>query len=292
LAKKNRWSLRVDDQILFVDDLEVGGVALQHNARPDQMPYIHPLRIADGRACLTEDSPWHHPHQHGIQLAFSKVNGCDFWVQAKQRPDHLVGSIVPSQPRILSDDPPTWTIETIWQHANGTNLLAGQQIWTWSKLENMHLLDLDWTLLSLSSVNIAKHPYGGLFIRMPFRISTGAVAFNSAGQRDSATEQQPARWVDVHMPLEHPYQRPDGTIDHRVMHGGIAVLDHPDNPAHPSRWRVDYQRGINPCPCNLDSIDLSAGEKLRLRYRLVLHNEPLPASDIEALWNGYSKEVN
>ncbi len=285
-----RWSLRVERSSLFVDDLAIDRVVLQHNARPGHMPYIHPLRIGDGRACLTEDSPWHHPHQHGIQLTFARVNGCDFWVQAGQRPNHEVGLIEPSTPRIVSTEPPAWTIETIWKHADGSHLLAGRQTWSWISTGELQLLDLDWTLLSLTDVNIEKHAYGGLFVRMPFRISVGAIAFNSAGQRDGDTEQQAATWVDLHMPLEYPYQRPDGSIDNRVIHGGIAVLDHPGNPGHPVRWRVDYQRGINPSPGSVRDIDLPAGSALRLRYRLVLHSDPLPAERIDELWAAYAQE--
>ena len=61
----SRWNLRAENDCLFVDDTSLGKVVLQHNARPGMMPYIHPLRTADGSICLTADSPWHHPHQHG-----------------------------------------------------------------------------------------------------------------------------------------------------------------------------------------------------------------------------------
>ena len=157
MSTNSQCQLRVENDCLFVDDVALGRVILQHNARPGIMPYIHPLRIADenGILCLTEDSPWHHPHQHGIQIALTGVNGCDFWHYPGQRADQMVGTIESSLPRILSMEPPTWRIETIWRHKDGTHLLAEQQDWSIRPLEtttsdSLTLLDLDWTLRAIT----------------------------------------------------------------------------------------------------------------------------------------------
>ena len=71
----SRWRLRTNNNCLFVDNISHGKIILQHNARPNLRPYIHPLKLADGSVCLTEDSPWHHPWQHGVQTGFHGVNG-------------------------------------------------------------------------------------------------------------------------------------------------------------------------------------------------------------------------
>ena len=91
---------------------------LQHHARPGIGSYIHPLRIAVGHLCLTEDSPWHHPHQHGIQTRFVGINGSDFWHFPGQRPGQTLGRINPGSPRVTATAPPRWTIEALWQHAD------------------------------------------------------------------------------------------------------------------------------------------------------------------------------
>ena len=129
------WRLRTENSCLFIDDISLGKVVLQHNARPGLRPYIHPLRIEDGQACLTEDSPWHHPWQHGIQTGFHGVNGCDFWLDPGQHPDLVIGTIEAGPPRIVGREPPCWEIEAIWRHADGSYLLVERQTWSLHRMD-------------------------------------------------------------------------------------------------------------------------------------------------------------
>ena len=280
MSNSSRWQPRIENGCLFIDDTEQGGVMLQHNLRPGVGSYIHPLRIAG--ACLTEDSPWHHPHQHGIQTWFVGVNGSDFWHYPGRRPGQAVGRIDPGPPRIVGTEPPRWTIEALWQHADGSHVLADRQDWSLQGAGELLLLDLDWTLQAIPAVRIEPYQYGGLYVRMPYRSYLGGTVINSAGQRDADGEQQAAAWADVHLPLEQPAR--NGS---RVT-AGIAVCDHPANPGHPARWRIDGQRGINPAPSIAGAIELAPGEALRLRYRLIAHHGPLPAERIAELWAAYA----
>ena len=56
----------------------------------------------------------------------------------------------------------------------------------------MQLLELDWTLLALTGVELEHYAYGGLYVRMPYRDGYGAEVINSAGQRDDDAEHQAA----------------------------------------------------------------------------------------------------
>ena len=276
MAKASRWNIRVNNNCLFIDDVLSSRVVLQHNARPGLRPYIHPLRLKDGRSCLTEDSPWHHPWQHGISTGFHGVNNCDFWLDPGQHPSMVIGTIEPKTPKILSMDPPKWSIEATWYHANGSELLAEQQTWSLQEDNDYLFLDLDWTLQAIPDIHVAQDEYGGLFIRMPFRSKIDTKVLNSTGLQDAATEQQAAEWLSLHMPLEN-----------NEFGGGITVLDHPENPQHPTKWRVDHQRGINPAPCIPSAIDLAAGAVLNHRYRLILHEEKLAVEQINNLCATY-----
>jgi hypothetical protein len=272
-----RWHVHTESDCLFVVDSKSNSVVLQHNAHPGLRPYIHPLRGPDGKSCLTEDSPWHHPWQHGVSTGFHGVNGCDFWFDPGQRPGQVIGTIEPSTPRILDKESPRWTIEALWRHDDGAELLAEAQTWSLKSTDGLLHLDLDWTLRAIPDIKIEQGAYGGVFLRMPFRKSCNARVANSAGQQGDDTEQQPASWVDLTMEVN------DGNAA-----GGISILDHPDNPGHPAHWRVDGQRGINPAPCIPGPIDLPAGQTILHRYRLVLYENLLVPEEIHREWNAYA----
>jgi hypothetical protein len=275
----SQWNLRIVNNCLFIDEVDSERVVLQHNARTGLRPYIHPLRGPDGVACLTEDSPGHHPWQHGIQTGFHGVNGCEFWEDPGQRPGKSIGNIEPRAPRVVSDNPPGWVVESVWRHFDGGFLLAERQNWFLRPEGRELYLDLDWRLQAIPDVKIVQHPYGGFFVRMPYREVSGASVLNSAGMADDDCEQQRAAWVDLFMPLERSEEG-----------GGITVCDHPKNPGHPAFWRVDRNRGINPSPCIAGEIELSSGETLRHRYRLVLHMGRLSPEDLAKHWDRYVEQ--
>ena len=279
MSTTTRWNIRIDNGCLFIDEAESGRIVLQHNTRPGLRPYIHPLRGPDGQTCLTEDGPWHHPWQHGIQTGFHGVNGCDFWFDPGQRVDAIIGTIHPKLPRVENRETPRWTIEAVWRHENGTDLLRELQTWSIHPADDLLYLDLDWALQAIQDLHIDQGSYGGLFIRMPYRDERTASVVSSTGLKDHDTEQQPAAWVDLFMPVNR------GDVS-----AGISLLDHPDNPRHPAHWRVDGQRGINPAPCIPGPIDLAAGEALRHRYRMILHDGPLASVEIQEHWETYAGE--
>lgn len=270
------WNLRLENSCLFIDN-GLGRVVLQHNARQGMRPYIHPLHGPDGQVCLTEDSPWHHPWQHGIQTGFHGVNGCDFWFDPGQRVDQKIGTIEPVVPRILSTAPPQWEIEAVWRHEDGSFILIEKQKWSIRSVENLIYLDLDWKLQAILDVQIDQGPYGGLFVRMPYRKERGAKVMNSEGLVDDCCEQQAAAWVDLVMPFD-------------IDSAGISFFDHPCNPTHPTHWRIDNQRGINPSPCITGPIKMASGQAMRHRYRLVLHKVPFFGEQIQEHWECYVSE--
>ena len=55
---------------------------------------------------------------------------------------------------------------------------------------------------------------------------------------------------------------------------GITVIDHPDNPRHPTTWwvrnRANYAL-LHPSVCYYEPLQIAEGQSLLLRYRVVLH---------------------
>ena len=80
---------------------------------------------------------------------------------------------------------------------------------------------------------------------------------------------------------------------------GIAILDHPQNPRHPTHWMARGYGYCAACPFGLHSFDkeplgtgdltIAAGESVTFRYRLIFHEGSAPEANVEGLWQQYAK---
>lgn len=250
-----------------------GRQVLTQNAPPSRRPFIHPITAPDGIGVLTEDSPPHHVWQRGLYAGFNLVNGVGFW---REQPGD--GSFAPrlSGEPTASGNSAKWTVETPWTHPDGTTMLVETQRWRLEAGIDTYTLDLDWSLDARIDIEIGQFMAGGLFLRMPYSPERGARAINSEGQENQAAETQRARWVAVEMPIEG---RRDGA--------GIAIMDHPANPAHPTTWRVDNEFGISPSRVIAGSWRIARGTTEHYRYRVFVFCGSVPTEAIEASWGQF-----
>ena len=69
---------------------------------------------------------------------------------------------------------------------------------------------------------------------------------------------------------------------------GITIIDHPENPRHPTTWWTRNLKDfclLHPSPCYQEPFEVPQGEPLTLRYRLVLHEGPVDPDIVqEAGW--------
>ncbi|NIP96251.1 MAG: hypothetical protein GWO24_23595, partial [Akkermansiaceae bacterium] len=83
-------------------------------------------------------------------------------------------------------------------------------------------------------------------------------------------------WYDYTFELE------DGTK------AGVAVIDHKDNPT--TKWHNLLPIAmLNPCIVAPGEVKLGAGRPLVLRYRLVVHDGPVPVESVELAAKGYAR---
>jgi hypothetical protein len=252
---------------------------LVQSAEKGRRPFIHPILAPDSQGILTEDTPGHHPWQHGLYTGLNDVNGIGFWTEglhpATQDRDGTFHPL-PLTPAEIAGNRASWTVETEWRGPNGEPMLLETQRWTLTDEGEAYALDLDWSLAARTDLRFGQYPYGGLFLRMPYRRERGGRAVNSEGQANSEAESQRARWVAVEMPIEG-----------RDNEAGIAMMDHPDNPDHPVPWRVDGDLGIAPSRCIAGEWTLSQGETARFLYRLFIFCGTLKRDAIESHWNSF-----
>jgi len=75
---------------------------------------------------------------------------------------------------------------------------------------------------------------------------------------------------------------------------GIAILQHPSNPWYPSPWFTRNYGFFSPTPMNWPADDketrLKKGEKLKLRYRVLVHGGDTQQANIANLFETYKGE--
>lgn len=277
------WDEQAGEHLRIYRAGQADPLLVQH-AAPGLRPHLHPLRAPDDRGgTLTEDAPGHHPWQHGLYVGLNDVNGIGFWKEGGTdgtfHPEPLAPPVMEGGTAAAA----SWSVLTEWRVPNGDAVLREMQAWTLtdSPADSAYTLDLTWSLTPASgAVRFGAHQYGGLFLRMPYRPEIGGVARDSEKRENAAAEQQRARWVAVCLPL------PDRDIAAGPC--GIALLDHPGNPEHPTPWRVDNQLGVAPSRCIAGEWTLAPGETTTSRYRLLAFVGFIDDARIEAEWQRFA----
>jgi putative membrane-bound dehydrogenase-like protein len=218
----------------------------------DQRPFIHPLRAPGGGPVLTALRPSDHPWQYGVFTGHARANDIDFWHEKGWIRSRGLLSAAAHPDRVEITARSDW----LASRRGGERLLVEEQLITVHAPERAgrYLVDVEWRLTPDIEVTLEEYDYGGL-------------AFRPAAH----TDRRHAR------PSEAP-RRPWQGMSGRFGEGkeralaGVAILDHPENPNHPSAWRIDGQALINPAITATGAMILPAGRTAVFRYRLVVHS--------------------
>ena len=142
------------------------------------------------------------------------------------------------------------------------------------------VIDLELSAPS-SSTTLGKTPFGMVGVRMAKTIGVhdgGGLIRNSEGKvgEKGGVFWKPARWVDYSGPIS-PGES-----------GGITLLDHPDNPNHPSVFHVRDDGWMGASLTFDGPRTIEPGRPLRLRYGLYAHSGVPTAEAIAASWKAFA----
>jgi hypothetical protein len=76
---------------------------------------------------------------------------------------------------------------------------------------------------------------------------------------------------------------------------GLALLDHPDNPRHPTPWyviRSPVMGYMNAALLNDEPMNLEPGGRMTLRYRVIVHPQRWNAGHLKAACEEYWRSVD
>ena len=296
---------RHEDRIdVSIDGKAFTAYVFAGHRKPILFPVIGPGGAAMTRAWpMREDvagEPKDHPHHESIWFTHGAVNGADFWASHPRAGNekHRAADRIEHLETVACEGGPVGRLETRnrWARADGTVVCTDSRRLAFAAEDGVRTIDYAVTIhADHGPVTFGDTKEGTFGLRVPATLQTkdehgsrGAAGhiLNSEGLRDAAAWGQAARWVGYW-----------GPVDGRTV--GVAILDHPTNLRHPSRWHArDYGLvAANPfalhdftgAPAGSGDSTLPAGESRTFRYLVVLHEGETAAADIEGRWRRWAE---
>ena len=258
---------------------------------------FHPLNTPAGER-VTDLAPGDHHHHRGVFLAWHTMTfteKADFSVFGPTGPTHGWnisradfwgwGEFAPTQGRVIKNRKVDlvktdaqeavveihndWTINSRVVMTEKTTAKVREQ-------DGVYIIDLDYALTPQLDLTLDHTAFGGFCVRA-----------RNDGDSCYATAEGEVNLPDPHYSvpeLNWPAKKwYDYTI--KLQNGktiGVGTIDHSDNP--PSTWHNPrYVWMVNPCIVAAGPAQVSKGETLRLRYRLVVHDGPTPVELLNKL---------
>jgi hypothetical protein len=247
------------------------------SARPKT--YIHPLRAPNGFV-VTRDGPPDHVHHRGLFLAWSGVNGFDFWGEVNParhgviRHDHFE--------RLEAGNPAVLVALNRWVAEGETLLVERRTAWVFPPTEERTFLEWESELVAQEkpvTVDTLGHVYNGLGIRVARSMDGGRVLNANGTNTVQQANGEAARWCTY-------YGRMDET-----GWCGVAFFDAPDNPRHPTPYFVMSRPFgfLSAAPTFRKPFQLQPGERLRLRYGVLVYLGGANAERLERWYREWAK---
>ena len=239
-------------------------------------PFCHPLNLP-GAPALTMNEPGDHVHHQGLWVAWKKVNDVNFWEQPAPGSDPTgFGKIIHQRIASLKTDQTTASItsENAWIDWQGeTHLTEQRQITVHTPSDNTMQISVSLTLhpndrevvldLRRGEPGADGRFYSGMAIRFDNVITPGNLLDADGRTEPMDIFGKQSKWCSF------TTQHPDDNETY-----GVAIVDHPDNPQHPTTWWVRNRQNyclIHPSPVYYEPFHIASDESLRLQYRVVLY---------------------
>jgi hypothetical protein len=258
-------------------------------------PYLAPLRSASGKI-VTRHFPMEdvagesrdHVHHTGLWFSYDDVNGTKFWENDPSYTKPHMGRIVVRNAEYKEGDSSgTLTAVMEWRDTSGKTLLVEDRKMTFNSDPKLRSIDFEIALTAAVDVTFGDTKEGAFAIRLA----------------DNFTEKKGARMVDAdgRATMANIWGKRSNWVDYTAeVEGerlGVAILDHPQNPRHPTYWHArDYGLfALNPFGRNaFDSTQeesqwkLPTGQKLVFRWMVVIHPGDAETGHVADLYKLYA----
>jgi hypothetical protein len=257
-------------------------------------PHLHPLTTPRG-VPLTAYQPSDHVWHRGLWFSWKYINGVNYWEEETRQRDGGIsqlesdGRTLPIGPEVISFEGPAARVVHPLRYVSpvGVEVMAEHRSVTLYppapdglfRIDFAHAFTVGPQAVKLEATPVTpQSPWGGycgLGIRAARSLQAFEVLTNEGLTGEKANGSRSA-WVDL-----------SGTADGGPgLKAGLALIDHPGNPRHPSPTYVYYDSAafgyINLSPVRDEPLELPPGATLRLAYRAVVHDGPADAAAFDA----------
>jgi len=273
-------------------------------------PYLYPL-LAPSGVQVTRNFPMakvdgestDHPHHRSVWFAHSKVNGYDYWNNEFTYTQPNLGHIFVTKIDKITSGAKSGEIDNTanWQQPDGKVVLVENRKMIFYAGGPNRVIDFDFTLTAQDTVTFADEKDGVFGIRLASELEepnapgtksqptvptrTGVMTCADGKTTEKNCWGTRADWMDY-----------SGTVSGQKV--GVAIFDNPENPRHPTYW---HARGYGLFAVNIfgrnaftnkkepdGSMTLKPGEKIRFRYRVVIHPGTLADAHMDDLYKAYA----
>jgi hypothetical protein len=252
-------------------------------------PFLHPVRTPGG-ALLTANAPADHPWHHALWFTIKFVNGENFWEEYD-----AFGTLRTRVVDDLPDGGARATIDWVRPDGGGVALTETRTLTRRTVDDAAEAIGWDEELVPAVDSVLDRTPfttwggYGGLTLRgAPDWHDTRLTL--AGGTRHDRLLGERAEWCALSGLVPYPDGREDVA--------GVVLADHPSNPRYPTPWygsnrAATYGEGwanfLNAAFLWDEPLTVAAGEPLRLRHLVVVHDGPHDRAAIAAAvdeWTG------
>lgn len=243
-------------------------------------PYFYPV-LGPSRRSLTRlghpGAP-NHDHHRSLWFAHNDLMGQDFW--SENRP----GRIAQKQWYAIEDGDELARIafELHWLDGHDPQPLARQDVFV-----TLRPAGEEWSLELQSDfrsggqgVVFHKNNFGVLGLRVAKSLSVvfggGKITGSDGSIGEKALFGRPNRWIDYSGPIKlasdngEPQRAGQPAIEGPAIEG-LTLIDHRDNPSHPTKWHVREDGWIGPSLSRDEDVPLDSDKPLTVRYLLCVH---------------------
>jgi len=224
--------------------------------------YLHPV-YAPGGTIVTDDFPKDHYHHRGIFWTWPEVvvsgQKYDLWLV-----EGIHQKFVRWLKRDVNPSSATLAAENGWYVGDRELVKETVEIVARQAVSGRRVLEFDLAFeairepVSISGQQDGKG-YGGFCIRFAPRENT--VVRTDAGREAKDTNLVPHPWAEL-----------EGTYEGR--RAGVRIEVDPSNPSYPNGWCLRYYGFLGVNFPGLDRYILKPGQPLRLKYRVLVSDEP------------------